>query len=196
MKFGLCGPSYQSQSLAEDAQSCINLYLEHDESGTGKSEWSLLHTPGLSQFATLPGMTQVRNVLLVGQRFFAVGETLTDQFLFELNASGTVTSRGQLGTAGFPATMAYNQARSVAYLLGNASVCLRLDKQCNGGNLYFVKRCADTGPVSQIGYTDGYFIALLKDSQKFQISNLLNGANWNPLDIAQVSLYQDTSFQW
>jgi hypothetical protein len=64
MKFGFCGPSYQSQSLAEDAQSCINLYLEHDESGTGKSEWSLLHTPGLSQFATLPGMTQVRNVLI------------------------------------------------------------------------------------------------------------------------------------
>jgi hypothetical protein len=196
MKFGFCGPSYQSQSLAEDAQSCINLYLEHDESGTGKSEWSLLHTPGLSQFATLPGMNQVRNVLLVGQRLFAVGETLTDQFLFELNASGTVTSRGQLGTAGFPATMAYNQAnqllvcsgtRVFAYDLIN-NVMVEISTSSSGAQIQ--------GPVSQIGYTDGYFIALLKDSQKFQISNLLNGAIWNPLDIAQVSLYQDTSFQW
>jgi hypothetical protein len=37
------------------------------------------------------------------------------------------------------------------------------------------------GPVSQIGYTDGYFIALLKDSQKFQISNLLR---WGYLESA------------
>src|SRR5262249_8102525 len=47
------------------------------------------------------------------------------------------------------------------------------------------------GPVSQIAYTDGYFIALLQNSQKFQISGLLDGSSWNPTDIAQVSLYQD-----
>ena len=46
-RFGFCGPAYKAQNLSADAQECINLFLERDESGAGKSEFNLLGTPGL-----------------------------------------------------------------------------------------------------------------------------------------------------
>lgn len=52
-RFGLCGPAYTSQSLNADAQSCINLYLEQDESGAGNAPLVLYPTPGTKTFVDL-----------------------------------------------------------------------------------------------------------------------------------------------
>ena len=46
-RFGLCGPSYASQSLNADAQITMNLYPEIDESGAGNAPIMLYPTPGL-----------------------------------------------------------------------------------------------------------------------------------------------------
>jgi hypothetical protein len=46
VRFGLVGAAYRSQALPADAQTCINLYPEQDESGAGNAPIILLSTPG------------------------------------------------------------------------------------------------------------------------------------------------------
>lgn len=49
------GPSYQSRSLTLDAQRCVNLYPEVDESEQGKTVAALIGTPGLQFLTNVPG---------------------------------------------------------------------------------------------------------------------------------------------
>lgn len=51
---GFIGGSYESVSVAWDAQRAMNLYVEADESKQGKSNLALIGTPGLTVFMTLP----------------------------------------------------------------------------------------------------------------------------------------------
>jgi hypothetical protein len=55
VRFGLVGPSYQSQSVSVDNQACINLYPEQDESGGGNAPLVLYPTPGSKTFVDLKG---------------------------------------------------------------------------------------------------------------------------------------------
>lgn len=52
-RFGLVGPSYQSQNLSADNQACVNFYLEQDESGAGNAPVVLMPTPGTKLFVEL-----------------------------------------------------------------------------------------------------------------------------------------------
>lgn len=47
------------------------------------------------------------------------------------------------------------------------------------------------GPVSEIAFVDGYFIALMANSQNFQISNLEDALTWNPINVYEVSEFAD-----
>lgn len=47
------------------------------------------------------------------------------------------------------------------------------------------------GPVSIVAFSDGYFFALLRDSQKFQISGIFDGSAWDPADLTKVSVTAD-----
>ena len=49
----------------------------------------------------------------------------------------------------------------------------------------------DSGPIAMIGYSDDYFLALLENSQQFQISALGDGTTWNPIDKYQISEFSD-----
>jgi hypothetical protein len=99
MKYvGFIGGSYTSASVAADAQKCMNLYVETDESGQGKSAAQLLGTPGLAVFCTL-ATTPVRGTwaggapLSTGGRLFAVGGSK----LYEVFSGGTSTLLGDVG---------------------------------------------------------------------------------------------------
>ncbi len=68
---GFIGPSYTSRAVNVDAERSVNLYVETQRAGTGKSGKALLGSPGLTLWLTLP-TTPVR-ALYVGQgRVFAV----------------------------------------------------------------------------------------------------------------------------
>ena len=73
-RFGLIGPSYQSQSLTADCQVTRNWYVEQLEQPNGKSAYALYPTPGKSLFATLPGQP-ARGQIEINGRYFAVGGT-------------------------------------------------------------------------------------------------------------------------
>ena len=47
------------------------------------------------------------------------------------------------------------------------------------------------GPILQIGFSDGYIIAMLVNSHTFQVSNLEDATTWSGLDISTNSLFPD-----
>lgn len=183
-KFGLVGPSYRSQSVNADCQICQNWYVETLEDPGSKSKAALYPTPGLKTFAVLPEQP-VRAELIINGRMFAVGGTK----FCEVLADGSVTTRGSVALDTRPSYIA----------AGSTMLAIS-----SGGHLYaftlatnaFVEVDTTTGAklqgaVSWVGYSDGYFIAVLLGTDKFQISGLLDANAWDPLDIAQVEVYAD-----
>src|ERR1700758_4635364 len=101
-RFGMCGPTYQSQSLNVDAERCINFLPEVVEAEGGKSRYALYYRPGLnSAFANL-GSTSVLGIFAcrpngaIVDRLFAVVQSGPNQVLFEVFSNGTFTNRGSL----------------------------------------------------------------------------------------------------
>lgn len=196
-RFGFVGASYSSESVLADCQRCMNLYPESVESGMGKAAYVLYRTPGLSLFANLPGRS-VRGVFAIDGRFFAVAGTT----LYELSSKGAIlASYAGLIDDGNPASLA---ASSIQLLVAS------------GGNIYALQLVAAVmntvavpagafaqiqanpgagtgplGPISQVAYTDGYFMALLTGTARVQLSNLNDAATWNDLYVSQVSVFPE-----
>lgn len=195
MRFeALVGPSYASQSLNSDCQVCMNFYPERIESDEGKSRMALYRVPGLRRFGALPAMANVRELLFFNGRLFAIAEQLfasSAQILFEVFSDGTSINRGTLGNVGGnKPSMATNNANQMVIASGgklflyalNTNVLTPIDTTTG---------VALQGAVAKVGFDDAYFIALLQNSQKFQISGILDGSAWDPTDIAQVSQFPD-----
>lgn len=195
--FGFIGGSYPSESPIGDCQRTVNWYPELLESTgfdgkqayiptpKGKSRMALYPSPGLAVFATLPN-GRPRAQIFTNGRLFAIGGTS----LYEVDKNGTPTLRSGatvLVDDGLPATMAVSQVE----------LCI-----CSGGQVFILNLASNTftavpaasfqgGLVSMVGFIDSYFVALLSNSQKFQISGLLNGLSWAGGDIAQVQVFPD-----
>lgn len=181
-RFGFVGPTYTSQSINADCQRTMNWYPESIESGVGKSATVLYPTPGSTLFATLA--QPVRGALSInGRAFFVAGNSL-----WEVSAGGGKTNRGAVGNDFQPATLASNGSD------GNQVVV------CSAGQLYCLNLTTNafTGPIqglqgnsSMVVFCDGYFVALLANSNKFQVSALEDGTTWNPLGVQQVQVFPE-----
>lgn len=178
-RFGFTGSSYSPQVQSLDAQDLINFYFEPDESGAGKSQGALCPTPGLSLFSTLSG-TKNRGIFTInGLLFSAVGSSL-----YQIDSAGVATNLGPIGNDGNPVSMAASPTQ-VAIASSGTLYCYNI-------NTHVLSTPAGLlGNVSQCEFCDGYFIALLKDTQKFQISALEDATSWDALDIAQISVFSD-----
>lgn len=187
-RFGFVGPSYASQSGLADAQACVNWYVENMEDPGSKAARVLYPTPGLVKLATFPGGASRAEATLeqtTTDRFFSVNGAK----FYEGFSDGSFNELGAVENDGLPAWIA----------VGPTFLSV-----CSGGHLYSYNLTTgafteiDTvtgaklqGRVSQVGFSDGYFIALLSDSNKWQISALEDSTAWDPLDIAQISVYAD-----
>ena len=56
------GPAYEVRSSRLNAQRCVNLYPELDESPKGKSVAALFDTPGLVEVQAFPGPGGIRGM--------------------------------------------------------------------------------------------------------------------------------------
>ncbi len=181
-RFGFCGPTYSSQSIIADCQRCMNLYPETIESQIGQGAVALYCTPGLSEFAALPA-SPVRGEITINGRFFAVG----GQYFCEVTSAGAVTNLGNIGNDLQPVSMVTNGTAGNQVLI------------CSAGGLYVFNLSTNTftiigslqGIPSMVEFCDGYGIALLANSNKFQVSNLEDFTTWNPLSIQQVSVFPE-----
>lgn len=90
-----CAAAYANESLAIEAQECLNLMTQIDESGLGRAKIVLVGTPGLSLFATLP-TSPIRGLAAGDNRLFAVAGS----HLYEISSTGVYVDRSVAGFSG------------------------------------------------------------------------------------------------
>jgi hypothetical protein len=169
------GPSYRSQSRIASDDRCVNFYPEKIESPGAKVQWALYPTPGLLMFAE--GMTgPIRALYTNNGRVFVIGGSN----LYELSVNGIVTLRGTgiNDLDGSPATICSNGDGGHQLFITSGSKGYLYDLNTNVFS--FVLDGAARG-----GFVDGFFLALDPQTSTLKISNLENGAVWDPLDVAQ-----------
>lgn len=173
-RFGLCGPDYRSASPIADAQRLQNWILEADGSGHGQSNFTLLPRPGLTPFQTVLGKKTRGQIEINGLYGFVVDDKLYQGF-----ADGTsklLNPNLPLANDGLPVTMATSNPTT-----GQPGQLLL----ASGGTAYVFDYTAQTltalpasqfsgGVVSQVFYCDGFFIATLKNSNFWYVSQALN----------------------
>ena len=185
-RFGLCGPSYQSQSVNADAQLTMNWLVETNESGGGKAGSYLYPTPGLSLLYTL-GNDPVRGTLPAfnGRTFFVAGTSL-----FELLSNGTKITYTGIINDGNPVSMTVGGAPGNSQIL-IASGGLGYSFNLATNTLTQVPVAMQAGPWQAVHFIDGFFIAVVANSNTFQLSNLEDSTTWNLANVSQVSLFAD-----
>ena len=173
------GPSYTARTRTLDAQRCINLYPEVDESQQGKSVAALLGTPGLRLLTTLPGAGGLRGLYSVAHqgRVFAIrGQTVSEIFAgWSAREVGTLS-----GNRRAPVSMADNGTQLCIVDEPNGYI---VDLQSPQPTLLPI-----TNPnfrlASTVTFQDGYFIFSESEANNFFISQLYDGFSYNPLEVA------------
>jgi hypothetical protein len=178
----LCGPTYVSQSPNWLNSAAMNCYCEKAEVPGTKSQIALFGTPGKNLFANLPGETKVPSQFEVNGRWFAAGANLWEGF-----SNGTVINRGNIGPPPFtPTQITANNTQLVVLNNGNLFVMTLATNV-----LVPVNMAQFNGPVLQIGFIDGYILAILQNSQTFQQSNLEDATTWSGLNISTNTYFPD-----
>lgn len=192
MRFGFVGGSYSAQSSAIADEECINWYAETIESqgsivGSkaygGQSTPSLrsyLSTPGLHAFVALPN-SPVRAQCFTGTRLFAVGGSK----LYEVLANGTANALGDVTTDGQAAVIVASSVQLLVISAGRA-YCFDL-----GSAVLTDVTASLAGTPIQADYSDGYFIVCFANSNKFQMSAILDGTTWPGIQVNAVSVFPE-----
>ena len=181
MKFGFVAGTYESQSLDVSADLTMNFYPELIENISGKTKLAMYPTPGLKLFATLGSNPKVRGSIQIDDRYFAVAGTN----LYEVDGSGAETIRGTVADDGLPVSF----ATSTIELLVSSGGALHFLTLAT--NLFTDVPSGTITDVRMVEYIDGFFLALLKDSQIFRISAPLDASSWPALQVNQVSVFPD-----
>lgn len=173
MKFPFVGPAYQSRSSNVNAQRCVNLYPEVDESG--KNVLVLYGTPGLLRKTTV-GNGPIRGAIAIGSYLYVVSGTS----LYRVDQSWNAFLLGTVSGSGL-VSMATNRSQLMIV---------------NGTNGYIVT--LSTGALTPITSTDfptapdavtfidNYFLVNSSGSDQFQISTLGDGLIWDGTDFASA----------
>ena len=163
-EFGLVGGTYQSEALGADAQETINLYPEAVESGSGRSKYVLLGTPGITLLVTLP-KSPCRGIFAGDGVFYVVA----GNSLYQVFANGTYTDRSAMSGASAIA----NDGKPVDFAVNGNQLLV-----VGGGNVY----CdSGSGPVIQ------YFTSQLTDQIVGPGANQLTTAtNTNTFDSTDI----------
>jgi hypothetical protein len=192
MRFGFVGPSYTAQSSAIADEECINLFAETNEAGSygvqssayggggAHALKSYLWTPGLSVFATLP-TGPVRGSFNANGWLFVVADTK----LYEIDSNGAQTERGYIFTDGNPVSIAFNGIQ-LLIVGGGHAYCFTL-----ATNELVEVTSKLAGVPKQCDCSDTIGIVIFQDSNKFQMSDVLDFTTWPGLLVNEVSVFPD-----
>lgn len=183
MKLGLVGPSYQEWSLPFDPQRSVNFYPVLHQMQSGKEVSALYATPGLSLFTHTGGGKSRGLFNAANGRVFAV----TGSKLYEIDAAGMVTERGNL-----------DQSNGVVSIEENGFQLAICDKFSVYIFTYadntFQKVTDPDFPANGAGtlaFIDSYFVVNENGTGKFYISAPFDGLSWNALDFATAESAPD-----
>ena len=142
---------------------------------------SYFGTPGLSVFAALPEGPVRGNGIDANGRIFQVAGA----HLYEIFAGGTFTVRGSVANDGQPASLAFNNIQ-VLIVSGGHAYCFTL---ATDALLDVTSQLA--GVPIQCDSSDTYFIVCFQNSNKYQMSQVLDGTTWPGPLVNEVSVFPD-----
>ena len=184
---GFIGPTYQDRSPRADAEHCINWYPSRLESGAGVNTYTYHATPGLALFADTEDGGPIRgisNFIVQGVYFYVVSGTE----VYKVNAA-TGAVGASLGT------IADDAAHSAVPMELNGTQVFLV----SAGTPYLIDIVTDlfvpivglTGSFRGAIFLDGYFLTFEIGTQIFHVSDLYEGSNWDPLEVASAEAYPD-----
>lgn len=176
-RFGFVQQSYRSQSVNVAAEQCMNWYIEQVE--VPENEALVFYpTPGLQQYTSTGSKT--RGSVEINDRCFMVG---SGNLAEVPSVAGAATVLGGVADDGNPVSMT---AYGDQVLISAAGAAYVLDLTTNA--LTAVVDLAGVN-VACVDFCDGYFIALIADTNTFRISTLFDATTWDPLDEAVISVF-------
>lgn len=180
--FGFVGPSYTAQSGNVADEEVFNLYPETAETGGAQAKMSYFGTPGLAVFTAFAS-GPVRGQCWTGTRLFVAADTS----LWEVMADGTQVVRmdGLLDPYGGPVSISFSTIELFIVAGGQA-----FTYELTGNTNIDVTSLLAGSPI-QGEYGDGFFVVCFSDSNKFQISAILDGTTWPGLQVNEVSVFAE-----
>jgi hypothetical protein len=184
-RFGFCAGFYTLSSVNADCQACINRVPEKDESGMGVSDVLLLPSPGLRVFTTLPEspLRGLRTVNYLNRSFAVAGAGFYEVFADGTHQKWAVLNDGINDNS--QVTMVENSAKQLMICAQGVLYVFKMDTN------ELVAATADLGPYGIVDFIDGYFMAIIANSQRAQFSSLEDGLTWDDLDVIQISVFTD-----
>ena len=148
--------------------------------GSVDSNFEALELPAGS--AAVNNTGPVRGLYFINGRAFGV----CGQDFDELFANGTYINRGTVSNDSLPVTMA---ATPQQLLLASAGTAYVFDLMAN--TLTAIPGSTFSGPVSQAGVCDGFFLLTIQDTKEFVVSAPLDATDWVTNGSAIVSVFAD-----
>lgn len=176
MKTPILGGSYVAVSTNAACNRMVNLYPELNAEG-GKEAGFLRKCPGLRLIATI-GTGPIRGMIVLGDylyvasgtEFYKVDSTLTAVKIADISGSGIVS----MAASNYQIFLACNPD-SYVYDVDNGSFV----------NLSFYD--LNFPGARTVVYSAGYFIYCEPNTQKFWITNILDGTVTDPLDFTSAA---------
>lgn len=173
MKSAILGGAYQARSSTLANDRCINLYPELASSPNAKTGGALLAVPGLVEKLDLVATVGVQGMISCSNGLLYA---VCNSNLYEITTAWVATNKGSIGTAG-RVTMAENGTQLIInsgyiYTFATSTLAAITD--------------ADF-PVGTVREMDGYFLANVPGTGRFQASNLDDGTAWDSLDFATAT---------
>lgn len=181
-QFDFVGGSYTLSSPHADIQASINLYPEIIESGWGKGQAILLPTPGASLFCSSPIAAAGRGLFTFQGRTFGVAGT----DFFEVTPTGAINVNF-VNNDGNPASFAANPSGQLMIASGGTLYLFNM----NSNVMTNITVSQQLLPITQVVYTDAFFLAVQANSNVFYISNLEDGTTWQLGNASAVSVFPD-----
>ena len=182
MKIPFLGGAYEGRSSNVSPETCMNLFYEK-----GKNGESLVGTAGSTLFSS-PAVGEVRGGIAYNDLvYFVVGNTF-----YEINSSGTATSRGTLNSSSGRVSLAHNGVRTS----GNQQIMIvdGTDGYVYDNSTSTLSQITDDDFVSGVtlAFVDGYFIFNENSgSGRFWLTNLYDGTNITDTDFSTAEGWPD-----
>lgn len=171
MRYPIFGIGLEGKSRPVTAQRRLNLYMDVQPQ-EDKALYTLHPTPGLLLFASF-GTGPIRGMHTVGELMYVVHAGT----FWEVNNSGTKTSRGSLNTTSGRVDIRDNHAGQVMVTDGTNGYIYDIS-----GTSFNAITDGDYNDTSEtVEYHDGYFITPKPDSGEFYLSQA-DSASWDHTD--------------
>jgi hypothetical protein len=173
MKTPILGATYVARSVNAADARMVNLFPEVVPEA-GKEPAFLMRAPGLRKLTEV-GTGPIRGLWALGSFMYVVSGTT----LYKVSTTYTATSLGTVAGTG-PVSISDNgtqifiAANGPSYIYNSAT------------NVFAPITDPDFPGAVSVGYLDGYFVFNEPNSQKFWVTQLLDGSSVDPLDFASA----------